>query len=465
METKITRTAANNSEVIDTKYLIKLREDRSKTKDDVKKRAIYVRVSTREQALTGYGADAQITNIMNRLKADGIDISSVQVYVDDGYSAKTLNRPEMQRLLKDVLDGKVNEIIIYKLDRLARNVIDTYELLQFFIDQQCELKAIVDNLDIHSANGRLLVGVLAIIAQWEREVIRERTIDAIEEMLSQGKWPFGQVPFGYERDENDYLREKAREGEYIRYCIELAISGDTMKEIEYKAPMEFPEFQKKSEVIKNMLLRTLNYGEYEYEGKIYKFHGITTKMKYDKVVKMINKRYKETDPSKYYFGNKIKDACGNICERKSTSKKLKDGIKKYYYYVCSECRQRIPQERLVEATLSRIAIHSYELNETKKEQNIKRRLRTLDEKIKEAYKMYIAEKIDGKVYGSLINEIDKEREKLLRKLNIRSIGKYIDTEKWNDMSDGDRKQYIEEYVKEIIVDVSLKSIISIEYIE
>ena len=89
----------------------------------------------------------------------------------------------------------------------------------------------------------------------------------------------------------------------------------------------------------------------------------------------------------------------------------------------------------------------------------------MDEKIKEAYKMYIAEKIDGKVYGSLINEIDKEREKLLRKLNIRSIGKYIDTEKWNDMSDGDRKKYIEEYVKEIIVDVSLKSIISIEYIE
>ena len=234
-------TAVTNSEVIDTKYLVRLREDCLKDKVEIKKRAIYVRVSTKEQALTGYGVDAQITNITNRLIADNVDVSSVQIYADDGYSAKSLNRPAMQRLLKDVLDGKINEIIIYKLDRIARNVIDTYELLQFFLNQQCELKAIVDNLDIHSANGRLLVGVLAIIAQWEREVIRERTIDAIEEMLIQGKWPFGQVPFGYVRNENDYLQEKVREGEYIRYCIELAISGDTMKEIEYKAPIEFPE--------------------------------------------------------------------------------------------------------------------------------------------------------------------------------------------------------------------------------
>ena len=79
METKILRAAAKNSEVIDTKYLIKLREGHSRNKVEEKKRAIYVRVSTREQALTGYGVDAQITNIMNRLKADGIDISSVQM--------------------------------------------------------------------------------------------------------------------------------------------------------------------------------------------------------------------------------------------------------------------------------------------------------------------------------------------------------------------------------------------------
>ena len=55
--------------------------------------------------------------------------------------------------------------------------------------KKCELKAIVDNLDIHSANGRLLVGVLAIIAQWERETIRERVVDTQIEMLEEGRYP------------------------------------------------------------------------------------------------------------------------------------------------------------------------------------------------------------------------------------------------------------------------------------
>lgn len=357
---KTTMMYSQRNEVIDTKYLTKLREERTKNTALVKKRAVYARVSTREQALTGYGIDAQLSNIMNKLQADGIDINTVEVYIDDGFSAKSLNRPAMQRLLKDILDDKVNEVLIYKLDRLARNVIDTYELLQFFIDQKCELKAVVDNLDIHSANGRLLVGVLAIIAQWEREVIKERASDANEEMLNQGKYPFGQVPFGYNRDPEGYLHIDLQAAEYIRYCFELAMSGNTMKEIEHIAPLKYPEFQKKAEVIRNMLLRTINYGVYEFEDKEYELPGIVSKRTYEKAKRMIYKRYKETDPSKYYFGNKITDTCGKICERKSTSKKLKEGVKKYYYYVCPECQKRISQDRIVEATLSRIAVYARE---------------------------------------------------------------------------------------------------------
>ena len=452
-----------NSDVIDTKYLIKLREERSKKTSQIKKRAIYARVSTREQAITGYGVDAQLTNIMNKLKADGIDLNDVEVYIDDGYSAKSLNRPEMQRLLKDILDDKINEVIIYKLDRLARNVIDTYELLQFFIDQQCELKAVVDNLDIHSANGRLLVGVLAIIAQWEREVIKERASDANEEMLNQGKYPFGQVPFGYDRDTDGYLHINLQQAEYIRYCFELAISGNTMKEIEYTAPLKFLTIQKKAEVIRNMLLRTINYGVYVFEDKEYELPGLVSKKTYDKAKRMIYKRYKETNPSKYYFGNKITDTCGDICERKSTSKKLKAGVRKYYYYVCPKCQKRISQERIVEATLSRIALFAAEHEDMKNQKHFYRRLRTLDKKTKEAFQNYTSAKIDAKVYGVLISELDKERDKIIDELSVETKSRDMNTDKWNDMSDKDRKHYIEYYVKEIIVDLSLKTIISIEF--
>ena len=462
---KKTMMYSQRNEVIDTKYLTKLREERTKNTALVKKRAVYARVSTREQALTGYGIDAQLSNIMNKLQADGIDINTVEVYIDDGFSAKSLNRPAMQRLLKDILDDKVNEVLIYKLDRLARNVIDTYELLQFFIDQKCELKAVVDNLDIHSANGRLLVGVLAIIAQWEREVIKERASDANEEMLNQGKYPFGQVPFGYNRDPEGYLHIDLQAAEYIRYCFELAMSGNTMKEIEHIAPLKYPEFQKKAEVIRNMLLRTINYGVYEFEDKEYELPGIVSKRTYEKAKRMIYKRYKETDPSKYYFGNKITDTCGKICERKSTSKKLKEGVKKYYYYVCPECQKRISQDRIVEATLSRIAVYAREQQEMKSQNYLYRRLRTLDKKTKNAYQDYVSAKIDAKVYGMLVNKLEEEKEKIMKKLSIKTTGRDMNTEKWSSMSDKERKNYIEYYVKEIIVDTSLKAAISIEFNE
>lgn len=79
---------------IDTKFLIKLRE--SKEQDlGSKKRAAYARVSTKEQVVSGFGIDVQIANIKSQLKNQGIDPNDVEFYVDDGYSAKNLNRPAM----------------------------------------------------------------------------------------------------------------------------------------------------------------------------------------------------------------------------------------------------------------------------------------------------------------------------------------------------------------------------------
>ena len=447
---------------IDTKFLIKLRE--SKEQDlGSKKRAAYARVSTKEQAISGFGIDVQIANIKSQLKNQGIDPNDVEFYVDDGYSAKNLNRPAMQRLLVDILAGKVNEILIYKLDRLARNVIDTYELLQFFIDQKCELKAIVDNLDIHSANGRLLVGVLAIIAQWERETIRERVVDTQIEMLEEGRYPFGQIPFGWILDENKYPHVNEKEASFLIFCFNLAISGSTMKEIECKAAQEFPDFQKKSETIRRLLLRKLNYGIVEYIDKEYSIPRIITKQTYDKARKMIYKRYKETDTNKYYFGNKIKDVCGDVCERKSTNKKLRNGHKKYYYYTCPTCKKRISQDRLIEGTIPRILMFANGQSKNKEISKISNRLKTLDSKAREIFIEFTNDRIDGRTYGCMIGNIEREKQKTINRLTVLEKASGMSMEEWNNMEDGCKKQYIDEYITEIIVDTSLNLIISIVF--
>ena len=154
--------------------------------DDCSKKlriAVYCRVSSREQALYGYGIDAQKSKIDAYLSLFDVEVEEVNYYIDEGISAKNLNRPEVKRLIKDVKEDKVDAIYIYKLDRLSRSVIDIYNMIEMLIDHKCNLVAVMDNIDINSANGRLFVGILAIIAQWERETIIERTNDGLEEMV------------------------------------------------------------------------------------------------------------------------------------------------------------------------------------------------------------------------------------------------------------------------------------------
>lgn len=77
---------------------------------------------------------------------------------------------------------------------------DVYEFIKKLMEKECNLIAVVDNIDIHSANGRLIVGILAIIAQWERETVIERTNDALVQMCEQGKFPIGYTPLGYKKE-------------------------------------------------------------------------------------------------------------------------------------------------------------------------------------------------------------------------------------------------------------------------
>lgn len=94
------------------------------------KAAIYVRVSTLEQATEGYSIYEQKEKLAAYAKAQSYEI--FDVYSDEGFSGKDLNRPAMSRLLSDLKQGKVDVILIYKLDRLSRHVRDVLDLVELF---------------------------------------------------------------------------------------------------------------------------------------------------------------------------------------------------------------------------------------------------------------------------------------------------------------------------------------------
>jgi DNA invertase Pin-like site-specific DNA recombinase len=155
----------------------------------------YVRVSTEKQADFGVSLEAQTEKVRAMAVVQGAEL--VDVIVDAGESAKSLNRPGMGKLLSLVDSGAVDTVIIAKLDRLTRSVADLAELLKRFERRGVSLVSVADSLDTRSAAGRLVLNIMVSVSQWEREAIGERTRDAMHRKRANGE-RVGTVPFGYQ---------------------------------------------------------------------------------------------------------------------------------------------------------------------------------------------------------------------------------------------------------------------------
>lgn len=153
----------------------------------------YVRVSTDRQAERGISLEAQAEKIRAMAVVQGAEL--LDVIVDGGESAKSLNRPGLQRLLALVNSGKVGAVIVAKLDRLTRSVKDLCGLLELFEKRNVALISVAEALDTGSAAGRLVITIMGAVSQWEREAIGERTRDVLQHKRSQGQ-RVGNIAFG-----------------------------------------------------------------------------------------------------------------------------------------------------------------------------------------------------------------------------------------------------------------------------
>ncbi|HLN63667.1 MAG TPA: recombinase family protein [Symbiobacteriaceae bacterium] len=153
----------------------------------------YIRVSTEEQAQRGFSLPAQRERLESFAKSQGWTLA--RVYEDDGYSAKDTNRPALQEMLEDVQPGEV--ILAYKLDRLTRSVLDLYELMKLFDKREVLFKSATEEFNTTTPHGRLMITLVAVLAQWERETIAERVKMGRQKKAASGEWPGGPLPFGY----------------------------------------------------------------------------------------------------------------------------------------------------------------------------------------------------------------------------------------------------------------------------
>jgi site-specific DNA recombinase len=156
--------------------------------------AIYIRVSTQDQVQHGFSLDAQQDSLQNYAKAMGYDL--FKIYRDEGKSAKDMNRPEMKQMLSDAKENKFSAIFIYKLDRFSRSLKDLILTIDQLKEWGIDFISLQDKIETTSASGKLMFHIISSFAEFERNIIGDRTKFGMERKAKEGG-SITRAPKGY----------------------------------------------------------------------------------------------------------------------------------------------------------------------------------------------------------------------------------------------------------------------------
>lgn len=197
---------------------------------EMKKACVYTRVSTDAQ-----GEDGKVSLPEQERMAKACIESKgwryIKTYEDNGYTGRNTNRPALQEMLSDVRDGKIEAIVIFKLDRLSRKQTDTMSIIENDILQHnVDLVSLNETLDTTTPWGRAMIGILSSFNQLESENIALRTTMGRYATAREGGYAGGKPPLGY-KAVNGKLEIVPEEAEIIRKVFELRANHMTMQAI------------------------------------------------------------------------------------------------------------------------------------------------------------------------------------------------------------------------------------------
>lgn len=200
--------------------------------------AIYIRVSTEEQAKEGFSISAQRQRLMSYAESMGWDI--YDIYIDEGYSGAKSERPELNRLRGDIKNKSIDLVLVWKVDRFFRNVYYLSEMLHQMDKSGVGFVSMTESFNTATPSGKAMLQMLAIFAEFERETIRERVIENLAERARQGLH-HGPVPYGYGRDEKKNLVIIPEQAEVVIRVFELRAKGKSYNAIRKDIEKRFPD--------------------------------------------------------------------------------------------------------------------------------------------------------------------------------------------------------------------------------
>lgn len=411
--------------------------------------AIYVRVSTDEQRDNGYSLDSQLR--MLKEYADKNNYNIVGIYNDAGYSGKNLMRPEMQRLLKDIEDGKIDILLAIKTDRLTRDGYDGYWLLHQCDKYNVRIELTLEPFDISTANGEMMFGLNLAFGQRERKEISARTKRGLEQMAIEHKHP-NKPPYGYTRDPiTKHLEIEPIEAEVVKDIFNMSINGIPYRQIAEKMRNENRYLKRgkwsDSRVCKildnEIYIGTFRFGKYnrkkEEQLVIENYcKPIISKEIWNKSRKQIKRNCHENyGKHTHIFSNLVVcPHCGNILSSTFSHKKTKDGYQDYYFLVCKnkKCTHKGLHyscdrlERTLSKLLNELIIYMSEnpeniikpkIDTNKDFENIEKAIQKLKQQEEKLVELYLSSSLDvetinrkNEMIKSEITELEAKKKEL-----------------------------------------------------
>lgn len=193
---------------------------------EMKNACVYTRVSTAEQANEGYSIEEQERMCKAAIESKGWNY--VCTFSDPGVTGRTMDRPGLQSMFEAIKDGRVNAVVIYKLDRLSRKQRDTMTIIEDVIQaNDVALVSLNETLDTSTPWGRAMIGILSSFNQMESENIQVRTAMGRKAKAEKGGYAGGKPPIGYRVSDGE-LVVVPEEAEIVRLVFKLRSEGMTL---------------------------------------------------------------------------------------------------------------------------------------------------------------------------------------------------------------------------------------------
>ena len=238
-----------------------------------KRCAVYCRVSSDERLDQSFNSiDAQreagIAYVASQ-KAEGWELVP-DFYEDPGFSGGNRERPGLKRLLKDIQAGKIDIVVVYKIDRLSRSLADFAKMVEVFDNHMVSFSSVTQQINSATSMGRLMLNVLLSFAQFEREVTGERIRDKIAASKRKGMWMGGSVPLGY-HVENRALQIEPQEAELVQRIFEQFITEKSTTKIVKELNEQGIQTKRKKTFCKQSIYKILHnrtyIGEISHKGE------------------------------------------------------------------------------------------------------------------------------------------------------------------------------------------------------